>query len=211
MNYFCENFDQVGICLCESACPVKFFRRKTSGANLTGAANLINLPLRRIGIIATAIAIVMLTLIPPAGGQELQRLPLDSVSSLGTTVSTDLVVKKEGKGSIKILTPGPTNICLGVVQPLNVENARLVYQARVKSENLEGAAFLEMWCEVGGGRYFSRGMDSTIAGTMDWQILQTPFFLQAGQKVNRVTLHIVINGKGTVWVDDAVLFEKPIH
>ena len=65
-----------------------------------------------------------------------------------------------------------------------------------------------MWCEVGGGRYFSRGMNSKVAGTMDWLILQTPFFLQAGQKVNRVTLNIVINGKGTVWVDDVVLFTE---
>jgi hypothetical protein len=193
MNCFCERFRKVSVCLCDSA------------------ANLINLPLRRVGIIAPAIALVVLTLIPSAGGQELVRLPLDSISSLGTTVSTDLAIKKEGKGSIKISTPGPTNICLGVVQPLNVGNARLVYQARVKSEKLEGAAFLEMWCEVGGGRYFSRGMDSAVAGTMDWQILQTPFFLQAGQKVNRVTLHIVINGKGTVWVDDVVLFKKPLH
>jgi hypothetical protein len=175
------------------------------------AVNLIKLPLRRVGIIAPAIALVVLTLVPSAGGQELVRLPLDSISSLGTKVSTDLAVKKEGKGSIKISTPGPTNICLGVVQPLNVENARLVYQARVKSETLEGAAFLEMWCEVGGGHYFSRGMDSTVTGTMDWQILQTPFFLQTGQKVNRVTLHIVINGKGTVRVDDVVLFKKPLH
>ena len=129
-------------------------------------------------ITVTAIALLPLILIPPAGGQELQRLPLDSTSSLGTTVSTDPVVKKEGKGSIKISTPGATNICLGVVQPLKVENARLVYQARVKSEKLEGAAFLEMWCEVGGRRYFSRGMNSTVAGTMDWQVLKTLFFLQ---------------------------------
>ena len=161
--------------------------------------------------LAMAIVLVLFILIPSAGGQELQRLPLDSISSLGTTVSTDLAVKKEGKGSIKISTEGPTNICLGVVQPLNVENARLIYQARVKSEQLEGTAFLEMWCEVGGGRYFSRGMNSTVAGTMDWQTLQTPFFLQAGQKAKRVTLHIVVNGKGTVWVDDVVLFKKPLH
>ena len=211
MNCICERLNKDSVFLGVSACPVKFFRRKTSEANLTGVANLINLPLCRVGIIATAVALVLLILIPSAIGQELQRLPLDSASSLGTTVLTDPAVKKEGKGSIKISTLGPTNICLGIVQPLKVENARLVFQARVKSENLEGAAFLEMWCEVGGGRYFSRGMDSTVAGTMDWQILQTPFFLQAGQQVNRVTLHIVINGRGTVWVDDVVLFKEPLH
>jgi len=207
MNCFCEKLREASVCFL-----VAIARRLGRGGWVCYfAANLINLPLCRAGIIAAAIALALSIQILPANGQELKRLPLDSASSLGTTVSTDTVIKKEGTGSIKIATQGPANICLGVVQPLNIENARLVYQARVKSENLEGAAFLEMWCEVGGGRYFSRGMDSTVAGTMDWQILQTPFFLQPGQEVNRVTLHIVINGKGTVWVDDVVLFKEPLH
>ena len=61
---------------------------------------------------------------------------------------------------------------------------------------------------VGGGRYFSRGMNSVVAGTMDWQTLQTMFILQAEQKAKRVLLNIVINGQGTVWVDDVVLLKE---
>jgi hypothetical protein len=209
MNGFCERSEKISVRPLRST--TRAMQARRSRRLCESASNLVNLLLHRVGIIATATALVLLILIPSAGGQELQRLSLDSASLLGTMVSTDLMVKKEGKGSIKISTPGPTNICLGVVQSLNVENARLVYQGRVKSENLEGAAFLEMWCEVGGGSYFSRGMNSTVTGTMDWQILQTPFFLQAGQKANRVTLHIIINGRGTVWVDDVVLFKKPLH
>ena len=158
--------------------------------------------------IGTSFALLLLTLIPSATAEELKRLPLDSASSLGTTVSTDPTVKQEGKGSIKISTRGPTTICLGVVQPKNAENAQLIYQARVKSDQLEGHAFLEMWCEVGGGRYFSRGMNSVVSGTMDWQTLQTMFILQAEQKAKRVLLNIVINGQGTVWVDDVVLLKE---
>ena len=165
----------------------------------------------RIGKTTAAIALMLLILIPSAGGQELYRLPLDNASSIGTTISTDLHVKQEGKSAIKISTLGPTTICLGTVQSLNVENAQLVYRARVKSDNLEGAALLEMWCEVGGGRYFSRGVNSTVAGSMDWKTLEAPFFLQAGQKVERVTLNIVISGKGTVWVDDIVLYKEPFN
>ena len=138
------------------------------------------------------------------------KLDLDDASSLGTTVSRDPKVKQEGNGSIKITTLWPTTICLGEVEGLNVENGQLIYRAQVKSENLEGTAFLEMWCHVGGGQYFSRGMNSVVTGTMDWKTLQTPFFLQPGQKTKKATLNIVINGKGTVWVDDVRLLKEPL-
>ena len=138
------------------------------------------------------------------------KLDLDDASSLGTTVSRDPKVKQEGNGSIKITTLWPTTICLGEVEGLNVENGQLIYRAQVKREKLEGTAFLEMWCHVGGGQYFSRGMNSVVTGTMDWKTLQTPFFLQPGQKTKKATLNIVINGKGTVWVDDVRLLKEPL-
>ena len=160
--------------------------------------------------ICATFSLLLLLLNPLAQGDELSKLALDEASSLGTTVSTDLTIKQEGNGSIRISTVWPTTICLGEVQALNVENARIIYRARVKSEKLEGTAFLEMWCHVGGGQYFSRGMNSVVTGTMDWSTLQTPFFLQPGQSAKRVTLNIVINGKGTVWVDDVHLVKEPL-
>lgn len=159
----------------------------------------------------SAIASLVLFLRNPlAHGNEIIKLALDNASLLGTTVSTDPTVKQEGNGSIRISTVWPTTICLGEVQGLDVENARIIYRARVKSEKLEGTAFLEIWCHVGGGQYFSKGMNSTVTGTMDWSTLQTPFFLQPGQRANKATLNIVINGKGTVWVDDVHLLKKPL-
>jgi hypothetical protein len=92
-----------------------------------------------------------------------------------------------------------------------VENVKLVYQAKLRCENLKGTAFLEMWCHVGDGQYFSRGMNSVVTGTTNWKTLQTPFFLQAGQKATNVTLNVVINGNGTVWVDDVRLLEEPLR
>ena len=157
-----------------------------------------------------ASSILLLCLNPLAQGNELSKLTLDDASSLGTTVSTDPTVKQEGNGSIRISTLWPTTICLGEVQELEVENAQIIYRAKVKSEKLEGTAFLEMWCHVGGGQYFSRGMNSAVSGTMDWMILQTPFFLKPGQRTKKVTLNIVINGKGTVWVDDVHLLKEQL-
>ena len=138
------------------------------------------------------------------------KLDLEDASALGTTVATDRTVKQEGNGSIRISTLWPTTICLGEIQELKVENVQLIYRAQVKSEKLEGTAFLEMWCHVGGRQYFSRGMNSFVSGTMDWRTLQTLFFLQPGQRINKATLNIVINGKGTVWVDDVHLLKEPL-
>ena len=94
-----------------------------------------------------------------AYAQELKKLNLDDASAIGTTIQTDTQVKAEGKGSIKITTRWPTTICLGEIAGLDVENAKLIYKAKVKRD-LDGTAFLEMWAHVGGGQYFSRGIQS---------------------------------------------------
>jgi hypothetical protein len=141
--------------------------------------------------------------------EDLKKLNLDDASAIGTTIQTDTLVKAEGKGSIKITTRWPTTICLDEVTGLNVENAKLLYQAKVKSD-LDGSAFLEMWTHVSGGRYFSRGMNDLVSGKTDWKTIQTPFLFQKGQRPDKVTLNLVINGKGTVWIDDIVLSREPL-
>jgi hypothetical protein len=146
-----------------------------------------------------------------AQAAELTRLSLDDITSLGTTLNQDPVVKVEGSGSIKISTLWPTTICLGEVSGLDIDNLKLVYRAKLRCDKLEGTAFLEMWCHVGGGQYFSRGMNSTVTGTMSWQTLQTPFILQAGQTAKKVTLNVVINGRGTIWIDDVQLLKEPLQ
>lgn len=144
-----------------------------------------------------------------AHAQELKRIGLDDSSSLGLVVTTDRAVKVEGTASVRVETKWPTTVCLGEVGALDVEEARLVYAARVKT-NLQGSAYLEMWVHVGGGQYFSRGLDNQAQGASDWKPLQTPFFLQKGQKPTKVTLNLVVNGTGTVWVDDIVLSKRPL-
>jgi len=141
--------------------------------------------------------------------EDLRKLNLDDASAIGTTIQTDTQVKAEGRGSIKITTQWPTTICLGEVKGLNIETAKLVYKAKVKSD-LEGTAFLEMWAHVGGGQYFSKGMNDVVSQKTDWKIIQTPFLFQKGQQPDKVTLNVVINGKGTVWIDDIVLSKEPL-
>lgn len=146
----------------------------------------------------------------PAVSGELHRLSLDDAAAIGIRIETDRQVKVEGTASVRITTDWPTTICLAEVDGLEVENVRLVYRARVKSD-LDGSAFLEMWAHVAGGRYFSRGMDSTVGQKSDWTTLSTPFIFQRGQKPDRLTLNVVIDGRGSVWVDDIVLSTEPLE
>jgi len=153
--------------------------------------------------------VVLLLIGGPALAQDLKRISLDDASAMGLQIQCDSAVKAEGKASIKITTKWPTTVCLAEVNGPEVEDAKLIYKAKVKSD-LQGTAFLEMWAHVGGGQYFSKGMNDPIQGKSDWKTIQTPFMFQKGQKPAKVTLNIVINGTGTVWVDDIVLSKGPL-
>ena len=160
--------------------------------------------------IPSVFVLLLLALPSQTFAEEIKKLSLDENASLGTSIVTDPKMKTEGNASVRISTLWPTTICLGEFSGLNIDNTKIVYEAKVRSEGLEGTAFLEMWCHVAGGQYFSRGMNSVVTGTTDWKKLETTFFLQPGQKAERVTLNIVINGKGAVWVDDVRLLKEPL-
>ncbi len=146
----------------------------------------------------------------PAGAQDLHRLSLDDMAAVSPRLELDRDVKVEGQHSLRITAQWPTTVYLGEVAGLDVENATLIYAAMVKTA-LKGNAFLEMWAHVGDGQYFSRGLQDTADGETDWKILRTPFVFQAGQRPDRVTLNLVINGIGTVWIDDVVLSKQALQ
>ena len=154
--------------------------------------------------------LVCLTLLcSPAFGGDFKKMSLDDAAILGTTIQTDLKIKTEGLGSIRITTLSPTTVCLGEVDSPDVENARLVYSAKVRTD-LEGAAYLEMWAHLGTGQYFSRGMNDTVEGKSGWQSIRTPFIFRKGQRPEKIILNLVINGRGTAWIDDVVLSKEPL-
>jgi len=142
---------------------------------------------------------------PPGPATELQRYPLDSLEGVLTQsgVELDAATSSDGKGSLKITASGPTTVRLFETGDVDVENARLLYQAKLRTEGVDGQVYLEMWCHFAGqGEFFSRSLESPLTGTTDWVTEETPFFLQAGQNPDNVKLNLVINGTGTVWVDD---------
>ena len=147
---------------------------------------------------------------PSQQAVEIKHYPIDALDGIITQsgVQIDNVISKDGKGSLKIAAAEPTVIRLFEAGDINVENARLIYQAKIRTEGVQGQVFLEMWCHFPGkGEFFSRGLQSPVSGTTEWTSVETPFFLQKGENPDNVKLNLVINGTGTVWIDDIRLIK----
>jgi hypothetical protein len=144
---------------------------------------------------------------------ELRHFPIDSMEGIITRsgVAIDKEISRDGNGSLKITSTRPTVIRLFQTGDIDAENARLIYQARLRTENVEGRAYLEMWCHFPGkGEFFSRGLQTPLAGTTEWTTEETPFFLKKGENPDNVKLNLVIDGKGTAWIDDVRLLRAPL-
>jgi hypothetical protein len=128
-----------------------------------------------------------------------------------TDVVFDSTITSDGNGSLKITATAPTTVLLYETGDLDVENARLTYSARLRTENVTGKVFLEMWCSFDGrGEFFSRALQAPLSGTVDWTSQETPFFLKAGENPNNVKLNLVIDGTGTAWIDQVKVVKGPL-
>jgi len=89
-----------------------------------------------------------------------------------------------------------------------VEQCVLTYRAQLKTENVQGRAYLEMWCRVPGrGEFFSKGLHNAVNGTNDWASYEIPFYLKRGQRPDLVKLNLVVEGSGTMWIKGVQLLQ----
>jgi hypothetical protein len=130
----------------------------------------------------------------------------DSLDGLLTKsgVELDKTISSDGNGSVRIQSgQGKTTVRLFETGPVDTCNSVLWYQAKLRCENITGRTYLEMWYVIPGkGEFFSKGFDNTISGTTDWVSMQIPFRNDTPVKPDNVKLNLVIEGAGTVWIDD---------
>ncbi len=150
----------------------------------------------------------------PGETTELKSYPLDDAEGLITQsgIAIDKTVSSDGNGSLRIEAGAPTTVRLFETGDVDVENARVIYQAKVRTENVEGQVYLEMWCHFPGkGEFFSKGLMAPLTGTTAWTTAETPFFLKEGENPDNIRLNLVIDGKGTAWIDDIRLLKGTLQ
>ncbi|UCC81363.1 MAG: hypothetical protein JSW64_08985 [Candidatus Zixiibacteriota bacterium] len=143
----------------------------------------------------------------------IKSYPVKNLDGLLTAdgVEFDPEISSDGDGSIKIIAPESTTVRLYETGDINIEQTRLVYRAKIRTERVIGQVFLEMWCAFEGkGEYFSRGLWTLVSSDTDWTDTETQFYLKTDENPDNIKLNLVINGSGTVWVDDIKLVKHPL-
>ncbi len=164
------------------------------------------------GTLTAIVCLAFCADLPRLFEKELMRFPADSLEGVVAPygVEFDRNASSDGKGSLRIKADLPGFVQLYKIGDIDVENAILVYKAKLRAEKLEGQAFLEMWVGFPGkGEYFSRGLHKTVTGTTGWKAAEAIFNLNKGENPDRVNLYLTIQGKGTVWIDDIRLVKRP--
>jgi hypothetical protein len=92
-----------------------------------------------------------------------------------------------------------------------VERCLLIYRATMKSESLDGRAYLEMWCRLSGrGEFFSKGLNQPLRGNTDWASYEILFYLKKGQRPELIKLNLAIEGRGKIWLKDIQVLKTPL-
>jgi len=126
-------------------------------------------------------------------------------------LSIDLDIFQEGRGSLYIKAARARVVQLFELDQLDLENALLTWSARLKCISLAGNAYLEAWCSFPGeGEFFERGLETAVNRVDDWRESEVKFALAKGRKPDRIRLNIVLEGGGSVWVDDVKLTVGPL-
>lgn len=94
----------------------------------------------------------------------------------------------------------------------DIEQCMVTYRARMKTSNVQGGAYLEMWCRFPRqGEFFSKGLHHTVKGTTDWASYEAPFYLMKGQRPDLIKLNLACEGAGTVWIKEVELLQTPLE
>jgi hypothetical protein len=137
--------------------------------------------------------------------ESLRRFAADA-----TPIAQTNVTAEDGGWRITRAEPGPVPL-FEVADP-GVEEAVLLYRARMRSDAV-GKAYLERWVRVPGrGEFFSRGLAQPREGTTGWASYEIPFFLnEPGVRPDLVKLNLAFErGGGTVWIKDVELLRAPL-
>ncbi len=128
---------------------------------------------------------------------------------------TDPTITKDGVtvdgDSWRLECSQPRTFRLFEIPDPDVEQCYLALRAQMRSENLDGRAYLEMWCRMPArGDFFSKALTSAVEGTNDWICCEAPFYLKKGQKPDLIRINVTTEGPGTVWVKGVHLHGTPM-
>jgi len=146
-------------------------------------------------------------------GQPRPAGPPETVRTFGPSdhpITESRVSPDEGGWQIEAREAGSLGL-FEVAEP-GVEHCLLTYRAEVRTDAVEGGAYLEMWCRLpGSGEFFSKGLHQKTKGTTGWASHEVPFYLKAGQRPDLIRLNFAFECPGTLWLRKVELVQTPLR
>ena len=144
-----------------------------------------------------------------------QPEPIGAPESMRRFAASDRTILESGVSvdddtwRIEVREPGSLPL-FEVAEPA-VDRCVLTYRAELRTSEVEGGAYLEMWCRLPGkGEFFSKDLDHKAKGTTGWSSYEVPFYLKEGQRPGLIRLNLVLEGAGTVWMRNVELLQTPL-
>lgn len=104
------------------------------------------------------------------------------------------------------------SVALFEVAGPGIERCLLTYGAELRTVDVEGGAYLEMWCRFPGrGEFFSKGLQQKAKGTTGWSSYEVPFYLKARERPDLIRLNVAFEGPGTLWLRNVELLQTPLR
>lgn len=149
-----------------------------------------------------------------AGPVEIAHFPLsDGAIPAGADAVFDPNVSQDGGGSLRVESDQGGRLRLYELEDLGVVQGALVYTGFLRSRGLAGKAMLEMWCRPAEGEAaFVRSAAQAVAGDSDWTPQEIRFSRpELCRNPVSIELNVLIQGAGTVWIDDLRLWSVPVE
>ncbi len=149
----------------------------------------------------------------PKPPKDVVVFPCNSADKVVTqgVVTEDKTVSADGQGSLKISTEMPTTIRLFEVPYPRVEGCKVWYKAKIRTEQFGGSVYLQMVVHFSrGGEITAQNYQQAIRGNTDWKESVADATVRKGQKPSSIDLNLVVNGAGTIWVDDVHLVKQEL-
>lgn len=134
----------------------------------------------------------------------------DQLGLIRSFSPSDQPITRDGiepsEGGWKLTATSARTVRLFEVPDPKLKPGRFFYRAKLKTENVKGRAYLEMWVRVPGqGEFFSKGLYNALTGDNGWAECEIPFLLGPTDHPDLVKLNVTIEGGGTVWIKDIEL------
>jgi hypothetical protein len=146
------------------------------------------------------------------GAIEVAHFPLgDGTIPSGADAAFDADVSQDGGGSLRVRSVRGGRLRLYKLDDLGLVQGDVAYTGFLRSRGLSGRAVLEMWCRPAEGEAaFVRGYGSAVGGDSEWTAQEVRFSNPAlCRNPVSIELNVLIEGTGTVWIDDLRLWSVP--